>query len=204
MLLDSEDESVMTVNKPCAIQYGTRKKKLDPKIIVDSDLEGGALEALGDIQYVNITMIIPRHSYSLFSDRTLFQFEQFLYTCRGPSSEENACYKLWKAVTQFQKTVPRKHDSLAIHIHKTFISLNSKYNLPDDLFDFLDQDPEQFSDVEKLRPKSTALMKLKKLAEEYLGPAIKDFLQKEGKLPDDTVRQKVIKKVFLTNCQVFA
>lgn len=41
-------------DKVRAIEYGIQKKKLNPKVIVDSDLEGGALEALGDIQYVII------------------------------------------------------------------------------------------------------------------------------------------------------
>lgn len=132
----------------------------------------------------------------MFSDRTLLLFEQFLYTSKGPSSEENTCYKLWKSITQFQKTPTRKHDSLSIHIHRTFISVNSKFHLPEELCDFLDQGPENFSDADKLRPKSTTFMKLKKLTEEFLDPAIKEFLHEVGEFPDDSEQQQVNRKVF--------
>ena len=128
--------------------------------------------------------------------RTLFQFEQFLYSCKGACSEENTCYKLWKSITQYKKTLPRKRDPLAISIFKTFLYANSKYQIPDDISDLLDDFPEQFSNGDQLRPKSSMLLKIQKIAEEFLYLSIKEFLQKEGKVPQDEMPvQSIARKV---------
>ena len=180
-------DSPMMSKKMSTSQHITRRRKLDPRIVLDSDLEGGALEVLRDIPYVIHyklfqNVLLNHFPAIVFHNRTLFLFEQFLFTSKGPSSGENACYKMWKAITQFQKTLPKKHDSLAVHIYKTFISVDSKFHLPGELCEFLDKSPEQFSDSDKLRPKSTTFVQLKILTEEFLVPAINEFLSTRERL----------------------
>jgi len=131
-----------------------------------------------------------------FYNRTLFQFEQFLYTSRGSCSEDNTCYKLWKVIAQFRKTLPKKRDALAVSILKIFLSSNSKYSVPDEISDLMDEFPEEFRSGDHPRPKSSMLLKIQKMAEDYLDPAIKEFLHKEGKVPQDEMAvQPVTKKV---------
>ena len=52
-LLKCEDEHLPSVAMAVSvevIEYKPRRRRVDPKIILESDLEGGPLQALGDIQ----------------------------------------------------------------------------------------------------------------------------------------------------------
>ena len=52
-LLKYEDEdlpSVVGTMGTGTVEYRSRRRQMDPKIILDSDIEGGALQTLGDIQ----------------------------------------------------------------------------------------------------------------------------------------------------------
>ena len=105
------------------------------------------------------------------------QFEQFVFTTRGPFSEENTLLKLWKAINRYKKTIQtEKRDSLAISIHKAFISDQSRSSvvLPKDLMDCLDPD------IPHDRPKTAALKKLQSFAEASLQPLIDFFLDVRG------------------------
>ena len=60
----------------------------------------------------------------------------------------------------------------------------------------MDEFPDEFRSGDQLCPKSSMLLKIQKIAEEYLNPAIKKFLHKEGKVALDEVPvQPVSKKV---------
>lgn len=101
-----------------------------------------------------------------------------MFTTRGPLSEENAYLKLWKATNRYKKTIERDNrDSLAVAIHKTFISDKSKFciSLPEDMLKAFDPD------VSHDRPGTAALKDLQKLAEENLSLLIEQFLQSVGK-----------------------
>jgi len=48
-----EDEHLPSVTMTIStevVEYKPRRRRLDPKIILEKDLEGGPLQALGDIQ----------------------------------------------------------------------------------------------------------------------------------------------------------
>lgn len=109
--------------------------------------------------------------------RTFLQFEQFIYFSRGPLSEENAYLKLWKAIKRHNKTAEKeRRDSLAISIHKNFISDRSKYclMLPEGLLDTLDQS------VPYIMLNTSALKMLEQIAEEKLDPLVEQFLTSMG------------------------
>ena len=109
----------------------------------------------------------------MYFDRTFFQFEQFVFTSRGPLSEEYRFLNLWKTITRYKKTVPtEKRDMLAISIHKAFISDQSRSSLPlpKELLEFFDPD------IPHDRPSTAALNLLQKFAEEDLKPLMNFFL----------------------------
>ena len=114
----------------------------------------------------------------VYTSRTFFKFEHFIYTIKGPQSEENALLKLWKAITRYKKTLEtEKKDSLAVAIHKTFIFDQSKLSIsvPDEMLRLMD--PDSHCD----RPSSAALKELYKLASgENMTTLIMEFLQTEG------------------------
>ncbi len=90
--------------------------------------------------------------------------------------------------------MPRKRDQLAAGIFKAFLSPHSKYQIPDDISDLLEEFPDELNNGEQLRPTSSLLEKVKMMAEDFLVPAIKEFLQKEGKVPQDEIPIKPVSR----------
>lgn len=120
-------------------------------------------------------------------------FEHFIFTRKGPQSEENALLKLWKAINRYNKTLPtEQRDSLAVAIHKTFIFERSKFSIPipDELLKVLDPD------IPYDRPSTPALKKLQHVAELNMKFLLEEFLQIEGgSLPVTEERKYNSKKV---------
>lgn len=105
------------------------------------------------------------------------RFEHFVFTMKGPQSEENALLKLWKAINRYTKTLPtEQRDSLAVAIHKTFIFEQSKFSvpIPDEMLEVLDPD------IPYDRPSTPALKKLQQVAEQNIKFLLEEFLQIEG------------------------
>ena len=110
--------------------------------------------------------------------RTLLRFEQYLFTRIGPFSEENILFKLWKAIARYNKTLKKEErNALAVLIHKTFMSKQSKFCvcLPDELLDSLEP-----SGFHVTRPDTPALKSLQRYAEKSLKSAIEHFILHEG------------------------
>lgn len=113
----------------------------------------------------------------MFFKRKFFQFEQFVFTSRGPLSEDNRLLNLWKAITRFKKTVQtERRDALAISIHKAFISDQSKNSLllPEELLEYFDPD------IPHDRPSTASLKLLQKFTADSLKPLIDFFLGVQG------------------------
>lgn len=106
-------------------------------------------------------------------NRSFFQFEQFVFTSRGPLSDEYKFLNLWKTITRYKKTtLQEKRDMLAISIHKAFIADQSRSSLPlsKELLEWFDPD------IPHDRPNTAALNLLQKFAEDNLKPLINYFL----------------------------
>jgi hypothetical protein len=100
-------------------------------------------------------------------------FEHYVFTTKGPQSEENALLKLWKAITRYKKTVlTEQRDLLAVAIHKTFIFEKSKLSItiPAELLEVLDVD------IPYDRPSTPALKTLQQIAEEELKCVLEEYL----------------------------
>lgn len=109
--------------------------------------------------------------------RTFLQFEHYLFTVRGPHSVENTYLKLWKSLIRYNKTIQKDaRNSLAVVIHKNFISDKCKVflPLPDELVEVLEPD------LPLVRPGTPAMQSLQRWTEQMLGPVIEQFLLKEG------------------------
>lgn len=105
------------------------------------------------------------------------RFEHFVFTLKGPHSEENALLKLWKAINRYNKTQAKEQrNSLAIAIHKTFVFEQSKLSvpIPTDMLERLDPD------IPYDRPSTPVLKKLQLLAEQDIKSVLEEFLRTEG------------------------
>lgn len=92
-------------------------------------------------------------------------------------SDENAYLKLWKAIKRHNKTVEKdRRESLAIAIHKNFISDQSKYCLsfPQVIRDMLEENDSQHM------PSTPVMNRLFQIAEDNLDPIVKQFLTSMG------------------------